>query len=754
MPNTPLKNIDRRKLGLKKRLIFRLFALLLFPFVLLAGEFGLSVVGFGYPTTFLVPFKRDTLVDNYKFAWRFFPKRLARSPQPIVVDSDKPADVKRIVVLGGSAAMGDPEVAYGMPRILEQLLAARFPEHKMEVINAAVTAVNSHVVLSIAQDCARLQPDAWIVYLGNNEVHGPFGAGTIFGSRGTPRWLIRSSLALQRTRIGQLVVGARRAGAQAPQTWGGMEMFLQSQVAADAPALQRVYDSLEANLQGILRVTSRRNATTLLSTVATNLRDSPPFASRHRADLSSSQQAAWQTAYDQGCLAQESELHQEAITAFSAALKLDDQHAELHYRMGWSQLALKQSAEAKQHFEAARDADTLRFRADTQINQRIRAAAKRNERVRLVDAVAHFQDISEDGLPGAEAFHEHVHFNFSGNYELAKLFAAELADHWALSGETEDWISVSECRRRLGFSLWHQLMLNREMKGRLSAAPFIQQCFHDRHLAMLREQARQLTARMNADGAQATLQDFDTLLKANPDDWTLHENYALLLESMGRLDQAVSHFTKVTELLPHRPEGHYQRGRLLNRQKKWADAESPLRTALNVRPDFSRAANSLGIALSQQRKFAESITWFENAIKLQPDYGEASYNWGLVLAEQGDGVGAKAKFKEAVTRDPTYFPAHDRLGKDYVADEKWTSAVPHYRAVASLQPASANAQLNLALLYVKLIHQDPLSEYVPLARTQLQKVLGLDPTNKVARSTLQNLNEFSDARGFSADTPP
>ena len=41
-----------------------------------------------------------------------------------------------------------------------------------------MAAINSHVVLPIAKDAARYEPDLFVVYLGNNEVIGPFSVGS------------------------------------------------------------------------------------------------------------------------------------------------------------------------------------------------------------------------------------------------------------------------------------------------------------------------------------------------------------------------------------------------------------------------------------------------------------------------------------------------------------------------------------------------------------------------------------------------
>ena len=70
-----------------------------------------------------------------------------------------------------------------------------------EVIQAAMTAINSYVLLPIARNCAALQPDLFIVYAGNNEVVGPFGAGTVFNRSMGSLGLIRASFKTYRVKL-------------------------------------------------------------------------------------------------------------------------------------------------------------------------------------------------------------------------------------------------------------------------------------------------------------------------------------------------------------------------------------------------------------------------------------------------------------------------------------------------------------------------------------------------------------------------
>ena len=51
---------------------------------------------------------------------------------------------------------------------------------------------------------ATAEPDLFIIYSGNNEVVGPYGPGTALTSSGMSMPVIRSSIFIRSTRIGQL----------------------------------------------------------------------------------------------------------------------------------------------------------------------------------------------------------------------------------------------------------------------------------------------------------------------------------------------------------------------------------------------------------------------------------------------------------------------------------------------------------------------------------------------------------------------
>ena len=121
-------------------------------------EAGLRLAHVGYPADFFLYDRiesRDVLVQNDQFSRRFFPRHLVRRPLSMAMSATKPADTIRIFVLGESAAMGDPDPAFSFSRILGVLLRERYPGTRFEVVNLAFTAINSHVILPIARECAQ-----------------------------------------------------------------------------------------------------------------------------------------------------------------------------------------------------------------------------------------------------------------------------------------------------------------------------------------------------------------------------------------------------------------------------------------------------------------------------------------------------------------------------------------------------------------------------------------------------------------------
>ena len=201
--------------------------------VLLEGT--LRLAGYGRPTALFIP---DTVPGydrtNPAFTAPFFPPQFDITPLNFRIARKKPAGHLRVFVLGESAVRGTPEPGFGFAAQLGPQLRAAYPGRVVEVYNLGIVAINSHVVYQAARAAAALEPDLFVLYLGNNEVVGPYGPGSVNLSVMPPLAVVRASIWVAETRAGQLV----QALVNGPQTGGllGVERAFEPGNLVERPA--------------------------------------------------------------------------------------------------------------------------------------------------------------------------------------------------------------------------------------------------------------------------------------------------------------------------------------------------------------------------------------------------------------------------------------------------------------------------------------------------------------------------------------
>ena len=701
IPTTP---ISKRRLWL-----MRLFAMICVPLLVLGGtELILRLGGYGYDPHFFRSIQIDGhlfYVPNDKFSYRFFPPALARTADAIRFSAEKATNSYRIFLMGESAANGDPDPTYGVGRYLQVLLRERYSGTQFEVISVAMTAIDSSTVLPIAQECALHQGDLWLIYMGNNEMVGPFGAETSYGLHAPGLGMIRTILTIKSTRIGQLLdaIGRRlRSNASSPKQWGGMEMFANNRLGYDDPARLRAYVNFKGNLDDILKAANRADVPVILSTMAVNLKDCAPFASIHAAGLDDRQKSAWDQFYRQGVDLEAVGSKREALAQYQQAAQIDPQFADLQFRMGSCELVLTNDAQARRDFELARDYDALDFRSDTRINSIIQDTASRHagQQVYFLDAAGALAQSSPHGIPGSEFFYEHVHFNFEGNYLLALNFAEQVKKLLPASITNRDkgnWASAGRCDARLAATVWDRQRLWQPILTRVMAPPFTGQFNHAENLKAYEAKVEETKFLMNTQSPEQARQMYEQALMLSPDDYFLHGNFERFLEAGGFLPQAVAEAKRCCELVPQLPGGYYYAGTLLVREGKPAEAAEYFSRALAIRGDYAEAQNEMGELLANQQKPAGAIDWFNRAIRSNPDYVEPYINLGFLQQSQGKNDAALASYQQAASLEPDgpadYFNRANVAASRY----RWDEAIACLRAVVKAKPEFWQAHYQLGV---------------------------------------------------------
>jgi tetratricopeptide (TPR) repeat protein len=662
-------------------------------------EIALRLFGYGEATQYLLRQSvndSDSWVANPQFGDRFFGAEYAWRPAVFAVPHAKPRDTVRVFVFGESAAYGDPRPEYGLARMLRALLSARFPETQFEVINAAMTGINSHTVRIIADDCAAADGEVWVVYMGNNEVVGPFGAGTVFGPQVPSAAIIRGSLAIKSTRFGQFLAQLSQAWNPPPaskQNWRGMLMFLENKVRLDDARMGRVYRYFADNLAHILDAGESAGAGVVLSTVAVNLRDSAPFASLHKPGLSSQQLKEWQAAYDAGTAAQGKGDHEAALAEFEAAAAIDDSYADLTFAMARSLAAVGRGGEATERYALARDQDALRFRCDSKLNEAIRdAVASRNgERVRLVDAEKIFAQDAADGIPGREQFYEHVHLTFAGNYLLARSIADEtvrLLSEQVQAGAKGEWLTADELGQQLAWTAWSRAEALNDVIARVADAPFTTQVNHSEQFTELMQEAIELQPQI-ADVAKRADEIYKPALAAAPDDSYLYAQLCRLHSMAGNPQGAIDAVEKSVELLPICVEHWLLLGAARASAGEYDEAAEAYAGALRVDEENVDALLGLARVDRMRERPREAMATYRRAIEANPRMGTSYLELGQMLEEDGQLKTAISNYRLALDNRMLH-PEFLATLAEVCEKRNWKDeAVENYLDAVALRPSDA-----------------------------------------------------------------
>lgn len=401
--------------------IFRLIGLLIPVAFFLLLEIGLRLLSVGESKPLFInnPAHPEYILPRPDVLSRYFPEDAAVPSVTLEANfllKEKPVDGIRIFVQGGSTAAGYPYgLGASLAGMLDHRLKRSLPNHHVEVINTAMSAVNSFTLLDLADEIIEQQPDAVLIYAGHNEYLGILGVGSSF-TLGSSYWLTRSMLWLKELRLYQLIQNTIYAlssnnGNKEPETTSSRRTVM-SQVAKhkaigyQSDLFQAGVKQFERNLGVLLDKYHSAGIPVFIATIASNQKDQSPFNSKPIPNDIQFQLKSAQSTQALVSLANNTNSIQSADLHFSLAERLYDQ---------------KQFELAKKHFGLAKEYDLLRFRAPEKINDVIRASVSAND-VYLADVDLRMQQRSEAGIIGRNLMLEHLHPNVQGYFLLADTF--------------------------------------------------------------------------------------------------------------------------------------------------------------------------------------------------------------------------------------------------------------------------------------------------------------------------------------------
>jgi tetratricopeptide (TPR) repeat protein len=248
------------------------------------------------------------------------------------------------------------------------------------------------------------------------------------------------------------------------------------------------------------------------------------------------------------------------------------------------------------------------------------------------------------------------------------------------------------------------------------------------------------TFRAQKDYASA-IKEADAGLKKFPKDRALIAEHASLVADQGKVDQAVTEMKSLLDgksdrgiyleiaqiyekgkrwndmakaldeaekLSPSNDDKetvYFMRGAMLERQKRFDDAETQFRKVLEVNPKNAGALNYLGYMLADRNmRLDEAYQLVKKALDVDPDNGAYLDSLGWVYYRQGKLTEAEDLLQRAIQHqpDPT---VHDHLGDVFLKEGKIREAIAQWQASLKefkVQPPSANDPEEVASVTKKL----------------------------------------------------
>ncbi|MDD2735828.1 MAG: hypothetical protein PHF56_17985 [Desulfuromonadaceae bacterium] len=322
---------------------------------------------------------------------------------------ERPKGGLRIFLLGGSAAAGWPYHVGDthISALLERKLRMLYPGRPIEVINAAAGTYASHRVARIFEEIIHYNPDIIFLYNGNNE----FLENLVFHPPNPPEpWdssaVIRLAyrLLVPRPRIDEKSFDI---SAQIPNTLA-FAFSKASLYREDPRQFQMLLKQYRFNIEEMVTEAGEAKVPLFLLTCPVNLKDWVPNVSRHRKNLTPDEKIRWTDLFREGELAVERGAFADAIKPLWAAVTLDGEYAEAHYRLAQALLRTGHREGAKSEFILALERDAFPFRELPEFQNILRDIASKRA-VPLVDIIPPLEAVAGDGIIGLDVLVDYVH---------------------------------------------------------------------------------------------------------------------------------------------------------------------------------------------------------------------------------------------------------------------------------------------------------------------------------------------------------
>ncbi|HBH85299.1 MAG TPA: hypothetical protein DDY34_16085 [Bacteroidales bacterium] len=372
--------------------------------------------------------------------WYKITNRNAYRDRNIVFRENKEKDQIRIICLGGSASAGWPHPPDEIfSRYLEKSLQNLYPAKKVEVINCSAHGFASYRVRQVFETIIPLQPDAVIIWCGNNE----FLERRNYNTSDLKNFLISIRNNFRSLQIIHQLISKNQFG----DTPDVAETFWKKvneealELRSDVQQFEMVKAHYRNSIEDIVESAKENNIGLMLMTVPVNLRDWEPNVSY--LGLNSADSLRWVKEFRQGKNEFLMKDYPRAVESLLKANTIAPLNAETCYWIAKAYEGMEDSLKALHYYNQAKDLDYNPFRTITDFNNTLRTITSNNSQAVLLDMEELIRPYAHKGIPGFDLFLDYVHPTKTGNLAITREVANKIIN--------SDLISFPPDRQRINF---------------------------------------------------------------------------------------------------------------------------------------------------------------------------------------------------------------------------------------------------------------------------------------------------------------
>ena len=201
----------------------------------------------------------------------------------------------------------------------------------------------------------------------------------------------------------------------------------------------------------------------------------------------------------------------------------------------------------------------------------------------------------------------------------------------------------------------------------------------------------------------------------------------------GHFLDAIQAMNDLMAKCPRDAQLNYEAGLWVRAQGDGAGAVRLTQRALEIKPDFAGALNTLAYQLASMRKYEPAISYLKRYIELEPKDANPYDSLAEILQMAGRVEESLAEYRRALSVDPKFFSSQKGLGNDYAllgneehARQEYAKALP----LAATPQEKLDTEIQAASTYAREGDRKR-------ARVELAKVL--DEATKLKISDYQSL---------------